>query len=303
MALTDALHAFQRQGETGGRIEARDRRAAFGGLAARRSVSRRRSRSSRRSATNRTEPRAHRRRDARCSARAVERRNLRELACSTVLFDHYRGLHALLAAHTRVAPVSFDDLALAGRAIPPATLRAIAPERLARVRAHYEEALLELLRAPGRSNRRRRRSRASTPVSPNCAAPIPTISGVSRRRRCGRCASARTQRRPTRPAADARASLRALQSGAGGSGARVCRTRRSSLVRATLALLWRDFALYGAAPEDTDHVDVLRDYGLTVAWHVAATQASEAAWEAGRGAGGRSGLARCRRRAISACCA
>ncbi|SAK89853.1 hypothetical protein AWB82_06311 [Caballeronia glebae] len=54
-----------------------------------------------------------------------------------------------------------------------------------------------------------------------------------------------------------------------------------SLVRATLALLWRDFALYGAMPEDTDHVDVLRDYGLTVAWHVAATPESEAAWEEG----------------------
>ncbi len=81
---------------------------------------------------------------------AVERRNLRELACSTVVFDHYRALHALLAAHTRVTPVSFDDLALAGRAIPPATLRSISPERLARVRAHYERALLMLLRSkPG----------------------------------------------------------------------------------------------------------------------------------------------------------
>jgi len=52
-----------------------------------------------------------------------------------------------------------------------------------------------------------------------------------------------------------------------------------SLVRAALALLWRDYALYGASAEDSDQVDVLRDYGLTVHWHVAGTQASEEAWE------------------------
>ncbi len=54
-----------------------------------------------------------------------------------------------------------------------------------------------------------------------------------------------------------------------------------SLVRATLALLWRDFALYGATPEDADRVDVLCDYGLTVAWHVSSTPDSEAAWNQG----------------------
>jgi hypothetical protein len=54
-----------------------------------------------------------------------------------------------------------------------------------------------------------------------------------------------------------------------------------SLVRATLALLWRDYALFGAAAEDTEHVELLRDYGLTVDWHIAGTQASEALWEAG----------------------
>ncbi len=104
---------------------------------------------------------------------AVERRNLRELACSTLLFEHYRGLYALMAAHTRAVPVSFDDLALAGRAIPPATLRSISSERLARVRAHYERVLLMLLCSkagelkgggnrfyPRRLSRRSRRSRS-----------------------------------------------------------------------------------------------------------------------------------------------
>ncbi len=50
-------------------------------------------------------------------------------------------------------------------------------------------------------------------------------------------------------------------------------------MRAALALLWHDFALYGASAEDSVQVDVLRDYGLTVDWHVAASQASEEAWE------------------------
>jgi hypothetical protein len=54
-----------------------------------------------------------------------------------------------------------------------------------------------------------------------------------------------------------------------------------SLVRSTLALLWRDYALFGAAAEDADHVELLHDYGLTVDWHVAGTQDSEALWEAG----------------------
>ncbi len=50
-------------------------------------------------------------------------------------------------------------------------------------------------------------------------------------------------------------------------------------MRAALALLWHDYALYGASAEDSVQVDVLRDYGLTVDWHVAASQASEEAWE------------------------
>jgi hypothetical protein len=54
-----------------------------------------------------------------------------------------------------------------------------------------------------------------------------------------------------------------------------------SFVRAALALSWRDYALYGAAAEDADAVELLNDYGLTVAWHVAANQSSEIAWEQG----------------------
>lgn len=52
-----------------------------------------------------------------------------------------------------------------------------------------------------------------------------------------------------------------------------------ALVRETLALVWRDFALYGAADEDAAEVELLNDYGLTVDWHVASSQASEMLWE------------------------
>jgi hypothetical protein len=58
------------------------------------------------------------------------------------------------------------------------------------------------------------------------------------------------------------------------------RVAPADLVRETVALLWRDFALFGAAAEDVALVDVLHDYGLTVDWHVAGTPASEALWEA-----------------------
>nr|WP_223962460.1 amino acid adenylation domain-containing protein [Burkholderia diffusa] len=58
------------------------------------------------------------------------------------------------------------------------------------------------------------------------------------------------------------------------------RSAPPALVRETVALLWRDFALFGAAAEDVALVDVLHDYGLTVDWHVAGTPASEALWEA-----------------------
>ncbi|SAK70387.1 hypothetical protein AWB79_03796 [Caballeronia hypogeia] len=237
---------------------------------------------------------------------AVERHNLRELSCSTVLFDHYRGLHALLATHTRVAPVSYDDLALAGRAIAPATLRDIAPERLARVRARYEETLLKLLRGPAEeaadaferldacleelrgadpydfwrlatSTARALRERARRNGGIGGVADIGGVGGGIDRAADHIADAKRLYARFNLVLADQAHALAFAP---------------RSLVRATLALLWRDFALYGAAPEDAEHVDVLRDYGLTVAWHVAATPASEAAWEAGAARSGEEAVAR-----------
>ncbi|WP_277187149.1 hypothetical protein [Caballeronia sp. BR00000012568055] len=283
MALTDALHAFQRQGETA--------------LAMKRAISALHSAGwlpAQRFAEalalvmplgEEAEPTRARITEALLAfGEAVERRNLRELSCSTVLFDHYRGLHALLAMHTRIAPVSYDDLALAGRAIAPATLSGIAPDRLARVRAHYEEALLKLLRAPANE---------SAEIYVRLDECLGELGGAdpydfwrlalntvwALRERAERRDDDRSAAQSADHADAKRLYARFNLVLADQAHASMYAPR--SLVRATLALLWRDFALYGARPEDTERVDVLRDYGLTVAWHVASDSASEAAWEQG----------------------
>ncbi|MDS0862042.1 hypothetical protein NUV25_30485 [Burkholderia pseudomultivorans] len=208
-------------------------------------------------------------RAALCDFRAaVGRHNLRELACSPVLFDHFRTLRAQSAADLR-AGAPLDALALVGRAVPPASLRAL-PEALAvRLRARYEQALLGVLRA-----------QQATPDAALDAVDA-TLAGLA-------------DDTPYDFWRLAAACLRALRaSGAPELRRFLARTnlllgehvqgRRSAppeLVRETVALLWRDFALFGAAAEDVALVDVLHDYGLTVDWHVAGTPASEALWEA-----------------------
>jgi hypothetical protein len=285
MALTDAMHAFQRQGETSAALKrAIAALHSAGWLPAQRFAE-----ALALVAPLGDESDANRARIADAIAAfgaAVERHNLRELACSTTLFEHYRGLHALLAAHTRVAPVSYDDLALAGRAIAPATLRGFAPERLARVRAHYEEALLKLLRGPADE------SAEAYARLDACLADLRGPDPYDFWRLASSCVRSlreRVRRSATQPDdldhragedADARR-LYARFNLVLADQAHALTYAPRSLVRATLALLWRDFALYGASPEDSDHVDVLRDYGLTVAWHVAGTPDSEAAWEEG----------------------
>jgi hypothetical protein len=210
---------------------------------------------------------------------AVERHNLRELSCSTALFDHYRGLHSLLANHTRVAPVSYDDLALAGRAIAPSTLSGIEPGRLAHIRAHYEDALLKLLRAPAGE-----RAALYTRLD-ECLGELGSADPYDFWRLALNTVWAlreRSVRNGAEGADDADAKrLYARFNLVLADQAHASTFAPRSLVRATLALLWRDFALFGATPDDTDRVDVLRDYGLTVAWHVAASSESEAAWEQG----------------------
>jgi len=199
---------------------------------------------------------------------AVGRHNLRELACSPVLFEHFRALRAQSAADLR-ASAPLDALALVGRAVPPATLRALPEAFAARIRARYEQALLGVLRAehgaPGA---------ALDDVDAMLAA-LTDDGPYDFWRLAAACVRAlRASGAPELKRFLARTNLLL------GEHAQGRRSAPPELVRETVALLWRDFALFGAAAEDVALVDVLHDYGLTVDWHVAGTPASEALWEA-----------------------
>lgn len=199
---------------------------------------------------------------------AVGRHNLRELACSPVLFEHFRALRAQSAADLR-ASVPLDALALVGRAVPPATLRALPDTVAPRIRARYEQALLGVLRAehgaPG----------AALDELDALLAALTDDAPYDFWRLAAACVRAlRASGAPELKRFLARTNLLL------GEQAQGRRSAPPDLVRETVALLWRDFALFGAAAEDVALVDVLHDYGLTVDWHVAGTPASEALWEA-----------------------
>ncbi|WP_175863742.1 hypothetical protein [Burkholderia cepacia] len=199
---------------------------------------------------------------------AVGRHNLRELACSPVLFEHFRALRAQSAADLR-ASAPLDALALVGRAVPPATLRALPDAFAPRIRARYEQALLGVLRA-GHG--------APDAALAELDAMLAVLAGDDPYdfwRLAAACVRAlRASGAPELKRFLARTNLLL------GEHAQGRRSAPPELVRETVALLWRDFALFGAAAEDVALVDVLHDYGLTVDWHVAGTPASEALWEA-----------------------
>ncbi|WP_175862078.1 hypothetical protein [Burkholderia cepacia] len=199
---------------------------------------------------------------------AVSRHNLRELACSPVLFEHFRALRAQSAADLR-ASAPLDALALVGRAVPPATLRALPDAFATRIRARYEQALLGVLRA-GHG--------APDAALAELDAMLAVLAGDDPYdfwRLAAACVRAlRASGAPELKRFLARTNLLL------GEHAQGRRSAPPELVRETVALLWRDFALFGAAAEDVALVDVLHDYGLTVDWHVAGTPASEALWEA-----------------------
>ncbi|MDN7777451.1 hypothetical protein [Burkholderia orbicola] len=199
---------------------------------------------------------------------AVGRHNLRELACSPVLFQHFRALRAQSVADLRTS-APLDALALVGRAVPPATLRALPDAFAIRIRARYEQALLGVLRAehgaPG----------AALDELDAMLAALTDDGPYDFWRLAAACVRAlRASGAPELKRFLARTNLLLGEHAQGRRGA------PPELVRETVALLWRDFALFGAAAEDVALVDVLHDYGLTVDWHVAGTPASEALWEA-----------------------
>ncbi|BCQ51690.1 hypothetical protein [Burkholderia gladioli] len=198
---------------------------------------------------------------------AIARRNLRELACSPVLHAHYDALRRLAGAPAAEA-APFEVLALAGRPVPPATLAALPAERLAHLRAAYEAALLAVLREPEAP------PAAALEALDNCLAALagPDPYDYWRlARACLRALQGASGTSPRRWLARGNLVLREQMGGA--------RVVAPALVRETLALVWRDFALYGAAAEDAAEVELLNDYGLTVDWHVAGSQASEMLWE------------------------
>ena len=213
---------------------------------------------------------------------ALERHNLRELGCSAALFEHYHALSTHIAQHTPGYSVTFEDVALAGRPIPPVTLRSQSAARLAHLRARYERALLPVLRSKGNisTSAVAHAVNAALDDLDGCLIELAGPDPYDFWRLASACA--RTLRASGHSVEDpemrrfyARCNLALADEERG------IPLAPRSLVRATLALLWRDYALFGACAEDTEQVELLRDYGLTVDWHIAGTQASEALWEAG----------------------
>ncbi|MBC8750377.1 hypothetical protein OKW43_003432 [Paraburkholderia sp. WC7.3g] len=213
---------------------------------------------------------------------ALERHNLRELSCSPTLFDHYRELCAQLVEPAPGSAVAFEDLALYGRPVPPASLHVQSADQLAHLRARYERALLPVLRSQADTG-----SAVALAVT-NAAldeldAVFVELAGPDPYdfwRLARACAKALRARGHAIRDIEARRFYARCNLALADHARGIERAPRS-LVRATLALLWRDYALFGAAPQDADQVEVLHDYGLTVDWHVAGTQSSEALWEAG----------------------
>ncbi|WP_233880338.1 hypothetical protein [Paraburkholderia flagellata] len=215
-------------------------------------------------------------------AAALERRNLRELACSPSLFARQHALVAALAEHMPGVALAYEDVALQGRPIAPASLHPQPAQRFGQVRARFEQALLHALKSQLGNGSRAANALALAAFDEMdaCMAELSSPDPYDFWRLAAACG--RALRRGVASWGDA--GVRRLYARCNlliGEHARGLRFAPQTLVRSTLALLWRDYALFGAAAEDTADVDLLHDYGLTVEWHIAGTQASEALWEAG----------------------
>jgi hypothetical protein len=215
-------------------------------------------------------------------AAALDRHNLRELSCSPALYARQHALFDALAQHTPGISLAYEDVALPGRPIAPATLRAQPAHKLAQIRARFESALLPALKARHSNGSRAAAALADAAFDEMdvCLAELASPDPYDYWRLAAACGRALRRGAASWGDADvgrfyARCNLLLADHAHG------LRVAPQSLVRLTLALLWRDYALFGAAAEDTDDVELLRDHGLTVDWHVAGTQASEVLWEAG----------------------
>ncbi|WP_028232224.1 hypothetical protein [Paraburkholderia mimosarum] len=213
---------------------------------------------------------------------ALERRNLREQACSPALYAQQHALLTALAEHVPGITLAYEDVALQGRPLAPATLHPQPAQRFGQVRARYEEALLHALKSRLGNGSRAANALALAAFDEMdaCMAELSSSDPYDFWRLAAACG--RTLRRGVVSWGDEE--VRRLYARCNlliGEHARGLRFAPQTLVRSTLALLWRDYALFGAAAEDTADVELLHDHGLTVEWHVAGTQASEALWEAG----------------------
>ncbi|MEX3983404.1 hypothetical protein AB4Y45_30985 [Paraburkholderia sp. EG287A] len=213
---------------------------------------------------------------------ALERRNLRELACSPALFARQHALVAALAEHVPGVALAYEDVALQGRPLASATLHPQPAQRFGQVRARFEQALLHALKSQVGNGSRAANALALAAFDEMdaCMAELSSPDPYDFWRLAAACG--RALRRGAASWGDE--GVRRLYARCNlliGEHARGLRLAPQTLVRSTLAWLWRDYALFGAAAEDTDDVDLLHDYGLTVEWHIAGTQASEALWEAG----------------------
>ncbi|WEY39403.1 hypothetical protein [Paraburkholderia sp. SUR17] len=212
---------------------------------------------------------------------ALARHNLRELSCSPALYGRLHAMCQVLAPHTPGFTISFEDYALVARPVPPATMRPQPAQRIAHMRARYEAALLPALKTQTAGSRAAAAwADAAFNEMDACLAELAGPDPYDFWRLASACGRALRASRHATGEADARR-FYARCNLALADQARGVQLAPRSLVRSTLALLWRDYALFGAAAEDADHVELLHDYGLTVDWHVAATQASEALWEEG----------------------
>jgi hypothetical protein len=206
---------------------------------------------------------------------AVARHNLWEVACSYTLFAHYQALRALLSDDPlRPAGVTLDELALAGRPVPPTTLSTeLSDDDLATWRARYERALLPVLRAADP-----RLAASELDTFQHCFAGLAGADPYDAWRLAGGVLTVlRAAGRACDPEAKrlyARFNLLLAEQ------ARGSRVAPAATARTAVALLWRGFALHGAAAGDANAIELLRDYGLSINWHAAQNAATHSLWEA-----------------------